>query len=75
MPNMFLTKEELAVLTGRKMKSKQIEVLRRMGVPFWVNASGHPVVSVATVEGRREPAAAPTPTKVWEMPRRTPGQA
>lgn len=75
MPNLFLTRDEMQVLTGRRMKSKQIEALRRMGVQFWVNASGHPVVSVATVEGRREPAAAPTPAKVWEMPRRKPGQA
>ena len=67
MPNMFLTKEELAVLTGRKMKSKQVEVLRRMGLPFWVNAAGHPVVSVAAIEGRREEI--PKPVKVWLPPR------
>jgi len=61
---MFLTKEELAVLTGRKMKSKQVEVLRRMG---WVNAAGHPVGSVAAIEGRREEI--PKPVKVWQIPR------
>lgn len=35
MSNLFLTQEELVELTGRKIKSKQIEVLRRMGLPFW----------------------------------------
>lgn len=71
MPNLFLTRDELHVLTGRRMKSKQIEALRRMGLPFWVNASGHPVVSVAAVEGQREPAAQ---ANVWEMPRREPAK-
>ena len=69
MSNMFLTREQLQILTGRKMKSKQVEELRRMGLPFWVNACGHPVVSVAAIEGRRD--AAPTkPAVGWEMPRR-----
>jgi len=63
---MFLTKEELAILTGRRIKSKQIEALRRMGLPFQVNACGHPVVAVATIEGRREVAAPVKPR--WEMP-------
>lgn len=53
MSNMFLTQEELVELTGRKVKSKQIEALRRMGLPFWVNAVGKPVVSVAAIEGRK----------------------
>lgn len=63
---MFLTADDLAELTGRKIKSKQIEVLRRMGLPFHVNASGKPVVTAAAVEGRKAPPAPP----VWEMPRR-----
>jgi len=50
MPNMFLTQEELVELTGRKIKSKQIEVLRRMALPFWVNACGKPVVPVTAIE-------------------------
>lgn len=53
MSNMFLTQEELVEFTGRKNKSKQIEVLRRMGLPFWVNAVGKPVVSVAAIVGRK----------------------
>jgi hypothetical protein len=44
MSDMFLNQEELATLTGRKMKSKQIEALRRMGLLFHVNAVGKPVV-------------------------------
>lgn len=69
MSNMFLTREQLHILTGRKMKSKQIEALRRMGLPFWVNACGHPVVSVAAIEGRRDEIPK-KPEVVWEMPRR-----
>lgn len=66
---MFLTADELVELTGRKVKSKQIEALRRMGLPFHVNAIGRPVVAAATIEGRKEPAPA-APEKVWVMPRR-----
>jgi Domain of unknown function (DUF4224) len=50
----FLTCQDIAELTGRKVKSKQIEVLRKMGLPFWVNAVGKPVVPVAAIEGRKE---------------------
>jgi hypothetical protein len=63
---MFLTADELAELTGRKIKSKQIEALRRMGLPFHVNAVGKPVVSAAAVEGRKLPVAAPATT--WQPP-------
>lgn len=64
---MFLTADDLAELTGRKIKSKQIEVLRRMGLPFHVNASGKPVVPVAAIEGKKAP---PPAAPAWEMPRR-----
>ena len=71
MSNMFLNADELAELTGRKVKSKQIEVLRRMAVPFWVNALGKPVVARVAIEGRRQEPAA-KPVDVWIMPRREP---
>ncbi|QDD65530.1 DUF4224 domain-containing protein [Herbaspirillum seropedicae] len=51
---MFLDEKELIVLTGRKMKSKQIAALRDMGVPFRVNATGHPVVTRSSIEGRKQ---------------------
>ena len=38
MSDMFLTKEEVVELTGWKNKKKQVEQLRKMGLPFWVNA-------------------------------------
>jgi hypothetical protein len=50
----FLSIDELIVLTGRKVKSKQVESLRRMGLPFFVNASGRPVVPRTAVEGKSE---------------------
>ncbi|MDA0573251.1 MULTISPECIES: DUF4224 domain-containing protein [Burkholderia] len=49
---MFLSPLELALLTGRKVKSKQVEALRRMGVPFFVNACGRAVVARSAIEGR-----------------------
>lgn len=56
MSDMFLTKDEVAELTGRKVKSKQVEQLRKMGLPFWVNALNAPVVPRSAVDGRKESA-------------------
>ena len=50
----FLDDDELAKLTGRKMKGHQIAALRSMGLPFFVNATGHPVVTRSAIEGRKE---------------------
>lgn len=52
----FLTKEELVELTGRPQKSKQIEALRKMCIPFYVNAVGKPIVARAIIEGQKTPA-------------------
>lgn len=67
--SMFLTSQDLSELTGRKTKSKQIEALRKMGLPFWINAIGKPVVASATVNGRRE---APE-EKTWSPQRKNRG--
>jgi len=40
----FLEDPDLKRLTGRHQKSRQIEWLRTAGIPFRVNATGHPVV-------------------------------
>lgn len=66
MSDMFLTQEELVILTGRKIKSKQIEALRRMGLPFHVNAVGKPVVARVAIEGR---AAESPPEPRWSPPK------
>lgn len=50
----FLSADDVAHLTGRKTSAKQIEALRTMQIPFWVNGVGKPVVSIAAVEGRKE---------------------
>ena len=54
MSDMFLTKDELATLTGRKTKSKQIEALRKKASPFCVNALDALVVPRSAIDGRRE---------------------
>ncbi|MFS2015043.1 DUF4224 domain-containing protein [Massilia sp. CT11-108] len=63
MADIFLNQEELTTLTGRKMKSKQIEALRRMGLPFHVNACGKPVVARVAIEGRRDATDTPKSSK------------
>lgn len=63
---MFLDTAELFALTGRRQKARQVDQLRRMGVPFWVNASGHPVVTRAALEGgSSNPQSAPTWEPAW----------
>jgi hypothetical protein len=66
MSSTFLTREEVAELTGRKRKSLQIEALRYMKIPFFVNPIGTPVVARVAVEGR--PTAVATKPKIWEFP-------
>ena len=46
----FLDDDEIATLTGRKIKSLQIKILRQQGVPFRVNATGHPVVARSAID-------------------------
>src|SRR5260364_305561 len=46
----FLTNDEISHLTARKNKGAQIDALRRMGLPFFVNATSHPVVTRAALE-------------------------
>jgi hypothetical protein len=57
----FLTSDEVATLTGRKTKSRQIEALRRMGVAFFINDIGHPVIARSVIEGKK--AVAPEKPK------------
>jgi Domain of unknown function (DUF4224) len=66
MSDTFLFPHELVVLTGRKVKSKQIEALRRMGVVFFVNALGRPVVARVAVEGRVGAIVERIPRAVWQ---------
>ncbi|RFP33116.1 DUF4224 domain-containing protein [Duganella sp. BJB476] len=63
-PSTFLTPEEISVLSGRKSKSRQIEALRAMGVPFFINGIGHAVVARSAVEGGKSLAPA-APKAKW----------
>lgn len=60
---LFLTETELRDLTGRKLKSRQVEALARMGVPYLLNAAGRPVVCRAHLEGRTDPPPEPSTWK------------
>lgn len=69
---MFLNRDEVATLTGRKNKRQQINALRMMGIPFFVNACGHAVVTRVAVEGRPV-AVEHKPT--WTPPQQPPKQS
>lgn len=60
----FLTNDEISSLTGRKIKSKQIEALRKIGIAFFVNATGHPVVLRSAIEGKSN--ITPKQDKGWK---------
>jgi hypothetical protein len=47
----FLNPDELALLTGFHRKGRQVEQLRRMGIVFYVNGCGRPVVARTAIEG------------------------
>lgn len=58
---MFLTRDEISELTGRCRVAHQVRQLRAMGIPFWVNAAGRPVVTRAAIEGYHDRPAKPEP--------------
>ena len=60
---LFLTGPELVQLTGWKLKTRQIEWLRKNAIPFWSNATGHPVVTRTTIEGNSHPQLSGKPER------------
>lgn len=58
----FLTRPEIRELTAFAIKAKQIEQLRKMGIPFFVNGGGWPVVAFSAIEGRTQE---PQPQSRW----------
>jgi hypothetical protein len=64
MSNTFLERDEIKGLTGRSHVKLQIAALQQMGVPFFVNGIGRPVVARSAVEGRSN-GAATAAKKAW----------
>lgn len=58
---LFLTDDELAELTGRRVRRLQIAALKQMMIPFRINALGRPVVTRAAVLGLQATTAATQP--------------
>lgn len=53
---MFLTREEVAILTGYKLYKKQCDWLTKNGVKFWVDRSGKPQVPASAINTAAEVA-------------------
>jgi hypothetical protein len=64
MDEAFLTDAEVKRLAGCRHRTEQIAALRQMGIPFWVNAAGRPIVVRAIIEGRSRQAD-PKPVPAW----------
>jgi hypothetical protein len=70
MSETFLTAEEVGELTGilagrrgKRREELQAEWLRSVGIPFWVNARGRPIIPRTAIEGTR--TVAEPPKKKW----------
>lgn len=61
---LFLDDDALRKLTGCAQKSRQVAQLRKMGVPFYVNARGQAVVACSVVQGGAK-SAAPEKAAPW----------
>lgn len=66
----FLTEKDMVELTGirqgkdgRTREQRQVDILRKMKIPHYVNAVGRPIVARAVIEGVAPP---PMPTASWE---------
>lgn len=71
MSDLLLNSEEVADLTGirrghggRTRAQLQCDHLRRLGIPFFPNASGEPKIARAYIEGRAEEVS--KPQKGWQ---------
>lgn len=62
MSTTFLDQDELCALTGRARRALQIQALKNMGIPFFVNGVGRPVVTRSAIEGK---ATAQPEKKGW----------
>jgi len=51
MSDLFLTREQLIMLTDRRRACKQIECLKKNRIPYTLDARGKPVVTIAAIEG------------------------
>lgn len=50
--SLFLSDEDMEILTGRKHKNAQIKALIKMGIPFCINAAGKPIVTIEAMNGK-----------------------
>jgi hypothetical protein len=69
---MFLDPDEIAKLTGirkgssgKSRETLQCSQLRLMGIPFFVNAKGEPIVARAAFQ-MSSTAPPPPPPKAWQ---------
>ena len=60
---MFLTFEELVELTGYRQANKQIEMLKKQGIPCYINAANEPKVVRSIFE--QKPTKQTEKTKEW----------
>lgn len=61
--DVFLSDEEIFMLTGYKQASKQCAQLKSQGIPFHINKAGQPRVARARIEGGK--VSEKTRSKSW----------
>lgn len=66
MSDLFLTREEVKELTGRVLRSKQVDHLRAIGIPFFLNAAGWPMVTRSVIDPSIRYHPTPETTHTWQ---------
>ncbi|ORF02469.1 hypothetical protein BGI05_02695 [Snodgrassella alvi] len=65
----FLTREEVSVLTGYKSKGKQINQLKKQGIPFRLNGRNEPIVLRQSLLGNKHQSTGNPPARPrWQSP-------
>ena len=65
----FLTREEVSVLTGYKSKGKQINQLKKQGIPFRLNGRNEPIVLRQSLLGIKKQNSGNSSVKPrWQSP-------
>lgn len=62
----FLTDAELERLTGYRSAKKQAEHCRKLGIPFFPNARGKPIISRDVINGTVKAAKAKPEKPAWQ---------
>lgn len=66
MSDLFLSKAEMVELTGYRHAGKQVEILRKRGIAFFLNGRGQPKVSRSLIESGSKIPKIQSENRKWQ---------